>query len=158
MCRHMTIGKPWKWIVYAGTCVDVHVQNICKNWHVLEIRTMNLMHTARPTSPLDHERWWWGSFIYGISILVEISPCTSPSGRPVSTCSVSTRGGSLAQQEDPLYICNESELREHVRSQVPQLANASVHTRRSRHILCTCTFAHWPGKYARAVIWEGSAV
>jgi hypothetical protein len=61
-------------------CVDVHVQNICKTIHDLRIRTVNLMHTARLTSLLDHQRSCWGSFIYGISILVEISFWTSPAG------------------------------------------------------------------------------
>jgi hypothetical protein len=79
-------------------------------------------------------------------------------GRPASTCSANTRSWSLAKQEDPLYIYNESELRAHVRSQVSQLANASAHTRCRRHITCTCAFAHWHGKYTRAVICEGSAV
>ncbi len=94
----------------------------------MEIRTVNLMHTARLTSPLDLERWCSNSSLHGISILLVISCCTSPAGQTsgVDVQCKHTSGSlldSVAQQEDSLYIYNESELRAHVRSQVPQLAN-----------------------------------
>jgi hypothetical protein len=44
------------------------------------------MHTARLTSPLDHERWCSNSFFYGTTILLVISSSTSPTGWCRTSC------------------------------------------------------------------------
>ena len=64
---------------YAGICMYKTFWQKCHN---MGIRTVNLMHTARLTSPLDLERWCSNSFLHGIriinSILNVISYCMSP--------------------------------------------------------------------------------
>ena len=142
--------------VYACACTK-HLQNIScpKDSNCEPHAYCRANFTARPPAFMLRFLYLWYSYI-GWDFFLHVT-CRLMSVRK-STRSKSARSGSLAQQEDPLYIYNESELRAHVRSQVPQLANASAHTRRRRHIPCTCTFAHWHDKYTRAVICEGSAV